>query len=424
MISTDIVIIICLILSAFFSGMEIAFISSNRIQLEIEKLQDGITSKVLKNITSNPSRFIASMLIGNNISLVVYGIFMGDRILQLFFKETLLSGEISLRIVFYQTVISTLIILLTAEFLPKVFFQLYANFFIKIFAIPVSIFYYIFFPISQIILKFTDFILKHFFKTDSDKENLSFSKIELGNYIDEQLESSNNQENIDSEIEIFKNALEFSDVKAREIMIPRTELVCVDKNSSIAEIKTLFIKTGLSKIPIYNISVDNIIGYVHAFEMFKDPKSLKHILLPVVFIPESMLINEILKTLTRRRKSLAVVIDEYGGTSGIITVEDIVEELFGEIEDEYDKIEHYERKINENKFEFSARLEVDYVNKNYNLSLEESEFYETLGGLIAYKIGEIPKKGNKLNIGDYIIEIKKVTLTKIDRITIEIKEQE
>ncbi len=225
MISTDIVIIICLILSAFFSGMEIAFISSNRIQLEIEKLQDGITSKVLKNITSNPSRFIASMLIGNNISLVVYGIFMGDRILQLFFKETLLSGEISLRIVFYQTVISTIIILLTAEFLPKVFFQLYANFFIKIFAIPVSIFYYIFFPISQIILKFTDFILKHFFKTDSDKENLSFSKIELGNYIDEQLESSNNQENIDSEIEIFKNALEFSDVKAREIMIPRTELV-------------------------------------------------------------------------------------------------------------------------------------------------------------------------------------------------------
>ena len=424
MISTDIVIIICLILSAFFSGMEIAFISSNRIQLEIEKLQDGITSKVLKNITSNPSRFIASMLIGNNISLVVYGIFMGDRILQLFFKETLLSGEISLRIVFYQTVISTIIILLTAEFLPKVFFQLYANFFIKIFAIPVSIFYYIFFPISQIILKFTDFILKHFFKTDSDKENLSFSKIELGNYIDEQLESSSNQENIDSEIEIFKNALEFSDVKAREIMIPRTELVCVDKNSSITEIKTLFIKTGLSKIPIYNISVDNIIGYVHAFEMFKDPKSLKNILLPVVFIPESMLINEILKTLTRRRKSLAVVIDEYGGTSGIITVEDIVEELFGEIEDEYDKIEHYERKINENKFEFSARLEVDYVNKNYNLSLEESEFYETLGGLIAYKTGEIPKKGNKLNIGDYIIEIKKVTLTKIDRITIEIKEQE
>jgi CBS domain containing-hemolysin-like protein len=253
---------------------------------------------------------------------------------------------------------------------------------------------------------------------------LSFSKVELGNYIDEQLESFSNQENLDSEIEIFKNALDFSDVKAREIMIPRTELICVDKNSSISEIKKLFIKTGLSKILIYNISVDDIIGYVHAFEMFNDPKSLKNILLPVVFIPESMLINEILKTLTRRRKSLAVVIDEYGGTSGIITVEDIVEELFGEIEDEYDKIEHYERKINENKFEFSARLEVDYVNKTYNLSLEESEFYETLGGLIAYKIGEIPKKGNKLNIGNYIIKIKKVTLTKIDRIIIEVNEEE
>jgi len=419
MISTDIIIVICLVLSAFFSGMEIAFVSSNKIHLEIEKLQNGITSKVLKNITSNPSRFIASMLIGNNISLVVYGIFMGDRILQLFFKETLLSGDISLKIVFYQTVISTVIILLTAEFLPKVFFQLYANFFIKIFAIPVSIFYYIFFPITQIILMLTDFILKHFFKTDSDKVQLSFSKVELGNYIDEQLESSSNQENLDSEIEIFKNALEFSDVKSREVMIPRTELVCVEKNSSINEIKKLFIKTGLSKIPIYNKSVDNILGYVHAFEMFKDPKSLKNILLPVVYIPESMPISELLKILTRRRKSLAVVIDEYGGTSGIITVEDIVEELFGEIEDEYDKIEHYEREINKNKFEFSARLEVDYVNKNYNLNLEESGYYETLGGLIAYNTGEIPKKGEKLNIGNYIIEIKKVTSTKIDRIIIE-----
>ena len=279
---------------------------------------------------------------------------------------------------FIKTVISTVIILLTAEFLPKVFFQLYANFFIKIFAIPVSIFYYIFFPITQIILMLTDFILKHFFKTDSDKVQLSFSKVELGNYIDEQLESSSNQENLDSEIEIFKNALEFSDVKAREVMIPRTELVCVEKKSSINEIKNLFIKTGLSKIPIYNKSVDDILGYVHAFEMFKDPKSLKNILLPVVYIPESMPISELLKILTRRRKSLAVVIDEYGGTSGIITVEDIVEELFGEIEDEYDKIEHYEREINKNKFEFSARLEVDYVNKNYNLNLEESEYYENI----------------------------------------------
>jgi putative hemolysin len=420
MIITDLIIITCLILSAFFSGMEIAFVSSNRIYLEIEKAQVGITSKVLKNITSNRSRFIASMLIGNNISLVVYGLFMGDRILQLFFEETLYTGNISLRIVFYQTIISTFIILLTAEFLPKVFFQLYANFLIKIFAIPVSFFYYIFYPITKIIISLTDFILKYFFKTDSDQVKLTFSKVELGNYIEEQLESSSDQENLDSEIHIFKKALDFSDVKAREVMIPRAELISVEKKSDIDEIKNIFIKTGLSKIPVYNNSVDEILGYVHAFEMFKNPISIKSVLLPVVFIPESMPVNEVLKTLTRRRKSLAVVIDEYGGTSGIVTVEDIIEELFGEIEDEHDKIEHFEKKISENKFEFSARLEVDYVNNAYNLDLKESEFYETLGGLIAYNTGEIPKRGEKVLIDKYTIEIKEVTSTKIDRIILKI----
>jgi CBS domain containing-hemolysin-like protein len=413
---TDLVIIICLVLSAFFSGMEIAFVSSNRIYLEIEKLQLGLTSKVLKKITQNPSRFIASMLLGNNIALVVYGIFMGDRILQLFFPNTLLTGEASLTVVFYQTLISTGVILLTAEFLPKVFFQLYANTFIKIFAIPVAFFYYFFYPLTFLIIELTDYILKKFLNTETDQVQLSFSKIELGNYIEEQLESAQDKENLDSEIQIFQNALDFSEVKTREAMVPRAEVIAVEESTSLEEITALFISTGLSKIPVYKENIDHILGYVHAFEMMKKPKGIKNILMPVAYVPETMLVNDVLKLLTRQHKSIAVVIDEYGGTSGIVTVEDIVEELFGEIEDEYDTVEHVEKQIEEGVYDFSARLEVDYLNQKYNLSLPESEYYETLGGMIAYNIGQIPQKDEEIELSPYILKIKKVSATKIERI--------
>lgn len=418
MIQTDLIIIVCLILSAFFSGMEIAFVSSNRIYLEIEKSQQGFTSKVLKSITQKPSRFIATMLLGNNVALVLYGIFMGDRILQIFYPQTFLSGEASLLIVFYQTLISTAIILLTAEFLPKVFFQLYANTFIKIFSIPVAFFYALFYPITFLIIEFTDVILKQFFKTGSDKVQLSFSKVELGNYIDEQLESYNNKENLDSEIQIFQNALDFSEVKTREAMVPRAEVIAVEERTSIEEIKALFISTGLSKIPVYKETIDHILGYVHAFEIIKKPKTLINILLPVAYIPETMLVNDVLKLLTRQHKSIAVVIDEYGGTSGIVTVEDIVEELFGEIEDEFDTIAHLEKQLSENSYSFSARLEVDYLNQKYDLDLPESEFYETLGGMIAYTTGEIPDKDTYIEIPPFTMKIEKVSATKLEQITL------
>ena len=418
MIQTDLIIIVCLILSAFFSGMEIAFVSSNRIYLEIEKSQQGFTSKVLKSITQKPSRFIATMLLGNNVALVLYGIFMGDRILQIFYPQTLLSGETSLFIVFYQTLISTAIILLTAEFLPKVFFQLYANTFIKIFSIPVAFFYALFYPITFLIIEFTDVILKQFFKTGSDKVQLSFSKVELGNYIDEQLESFNDKENLDSEIQIFQNALDFSEVKTREAMVPRAEVIAVEEKTSIEDIKELFISTGLSKIPVYKETIDHILGYVHAFEIIKKPKTLINILLPVAYIPETMLVNDVLKLLTRQHKSIAVVIDEYGGTSGIVTVEDIVEELFGEIEDEFDTIAHLEKQLSENSYSFSARLEVDYLNQKYDLDLPESEFYETLGGMIAYTIGEIPDKNAYIEIPPFTMKIEKVSATKLEQITL------
>ena len=324
MIISDLIIIICLILSAFFSGMEIAFVSSNKIYLEIEKQQSGINAKVLNFITKNPSRFIATMLVGNNISLVIYGIFMGDRILQLVFPETLLDGSITIKIVFIQTVISTVIILLTAEFLPKVFFQQFSNIFMKVFAFPTAIFYSLFAPVTATIMKVSDFILMKFFKTEGDQVQLSFSKIELGNYIEEQLESTKDKDNVDSEIQIFQNALEFSEVKVREAMVPRTEIVATENTASMEEIRKLFTSSGLSKIPVYNESIDDIQGYVHAFEMFKKPDNLKKILLPVAFVPETMKISEVLKLLTKQRKSIAVVLDEYGGTSGIITVEDIM----------------------------------------------------------------------------------------------------
>ena len=416
MIISDFVIVVCLILSAFFSGMEIAFVSSNRIYLEIEKLQGSFTSKVLKSITQNPSRFIACMLLGNNIALVIYGIFAGDRILQIFFPETILSGEASLVVVFYQTLISTAVILITAEFLPKVFFQLYANLAIKIFAIPVAFFYYVFYPITFLVIQFTDIILKRFFKTDSDQVQLSFSKIELGNYIEEQLESSFDKENLDSEIQIFQNALDFSEVKTKEAMVPRAEVVAVDQDTPIEEIRTLFISTGFSKIPVFKETIDQILGYVHVFDMMKNPKTLKNILLPLAYVPETMLINDVLKLLTRQHKSISVVIDEYGGISGIVTVEDIVEELFGEIEDEYDVVDHVEKQLDENTFDFSARLEVDYLNQKYNLSLPESEFYETLGGLIAYNLGQIPNQDEKVEVPPYTFKIKKVSATKIEQI--------
>ena len=408
-------------LSAFFSGMEIAFISSDRIFLEIEKNQGNIVARILTRITETPSKFIAAMLVGNNISLVVYGIFMGDRIISLLYPEAN-GANLSISILFYQTLISTVIILLTAEFLPKVFFQLYANKLIKFFIIPAAAFYYIFYPITFFVIKITDGLLRLFFKTSAEVAEISFSKGELGDYIEKQVESVTDKEKLDSEIQIFQNALEFSDLKAREVMVPRAELVALDIDKDIQELKELFMTTGLSKIPVYQNSVDDILGYVHAFELLKKPTSIRSILLPVEFIHEPLPINEVLNRLTRKRKSLAVVLDEYGGTSGIITVEDIVEELFGEIEDEHDQVDHYELKVSDTEFEFSARLEVDYLNITYGFSFPEEEFYETLGGLIVHLTEEIPQQGDVFSLAQYEFKILEVSSTKIELIHLRVKE--
>ena len=407
----DAVIIVCLIMSAFFSGMEIAFISCNRVFLEIEKNKKGIIGKVLKYLTSRPSKFITAMLVGNNFCLVIYGIFMGDKIVEILFSD-LKTGPLPLNILFIQTLISTFIILITAEFLPKVFFQLYANQMVN------SFFYTLFMPISFLILRITDNFLKFFSNSKSDKIQLTFSKNELGEYIEEQVEAVENKDQLDSEIEFFQNALEFSETKVREVMIPRAEIIGINKSERIIELSSLFKSTGYSKIPVYDENIDDIIGFVHAFEMLKKPNSISEILLPIEYVHEPNLITDVLKKLTRKRKTIAVVLDEYGGTAGLLTVEDIVEELFGEIEDEYDIIEHYEKKINDNSFELSARLEIDYLIRKYKLDLPQDENYETLGGLIFHMTGEIPKKDTTLSINNLEIKVVSVLSNKIEKVAI------
>ncbi|WP_438425789.1 hemolysin family protein [Aquimarina macrocephali] len=407
-----IVIILSLILSAFFSGMEIAYVSSNKIHIEIEKKQGGFISNILARLTKKPSKFIATMLVGNNIALVVYGFYMGEILMKIiagYFPE--IAGSITLLL---QTTISTLVILITAEFLPKVFFQIYSNTLLKAFSFPAYVFYVVFTPISSFVIWVSDFVLKKFLKTDGDQVQLAFSKTELGDYINEQMETIEEHDEIDSEIQIFQNALDFSDVKSREVMVPRTEIVGVEKLQSIEEISTLFIDTGLSKIIVYNNTVDDIIGYVHSFELFKKPKSLRSILLPVVFVPETMFVKDVLNLLTKKHKSIAVVIDEYGGTSGIITVEDIVEELFGEIEDEHDSVELIEEQLSENDYRFSARIEVDHINESYKLNLPEDENYETLGGMIVNHTEEIPQQGEEVKIDGFKIKIIETSNTKIE----------
>lgn len=412
-----IVILSMLALSAFFSGMEIAYLSSNKIHIEIEKKQDNFLAVILRKITNRPSKFIATLLIGNNIALVVYGFFMGDLLMNYIPIEGF-SG------ILIQTLISTLIILITAEFLPKVFFQIYANNLFKIFAIPAYFFYILFSLISEFVIWISDLLLKWIFKTEGDSVQLSFSKVELGNYISEQMEDVETTEEIDSEIQIFQNALDFSEIKSREAMIPRTEIVAVDLETTPKELAKIFTETGLSKILIYKDSIDNILGYVHSFELFKKPQDIKSILMPVIYIPETMLAKDVLHILSKKRKSIAVVIDEYGGTSGIITVEDIVEELFGDIEDEHDSVALIEEKIDSHHYRFSARLEVDYLNEEYDLQLAESENYETLGGLIVNFTEEIPEQGETVQIENFIFTILEVSLTKIELVELKIISEE
>ena len=415
-------IVCCLILSAFFSGVEIAYISSNKVYLGIEKMQDTFVSRILFKLTKNPSKFIAAMLIGNNIALVIYGILMSNLVLDFLITQGF-SGPLWL-ILLIQIVITSAIIILTSEFLPKIFFQIYANTLIKILAVPAYFFYQIFYYFSSSIIWASNIILKFFFGIKDSDEQLLFSKIELGNYITEQMKSIENQEAVDSEIQIFQNALEFSGVKARDIMNPRTEIAAVEVHDKLIELRQLFVDTGYSKILVYQNSLDDIIGYVHSFDLFKKPNSIKSIMIPVEFVPETIFVKEVLNILTRKRKSVAIVLDEFGGTSGMITVEDIVEELFGEIEDEHDlMVESFiEEELSEGVYRFSARLDVEYINENYKLNIPECDSYSTLSGFIVHHTNEIPQIGTTVQIENFKFEIQQASNKKIELVQITITE--
>ena len=415
------VIIISVLFSAYFSGMEIAFVSANKIYLEIEKKQRGFFSYFLKKITKKSSKFIATMLLGNNVALVIYGIYSGQLILDIFFPHLNSSESLGFTHILYQTLISTLVILITAEFLPKVFFQIYANSLLKFLSFPAYFFYVLLSPITFVLNWISNSVLSKYFRTKEDKMRVVFSKDELGDYIKEELGNETNDNQIDSEIQIFQNALEFSNVRAREVMVPRAEIISVDRYIDTSMLNEIFIKSGLSKILIHRKDIDDILGYVSLMDVFKKHKNFKSIIKPVEFIPESMFINDVLNLLAKKRKNIALVIDEYGGTSGIITKEDIIEELFGEIEDEHDSPNFLENKIDNNSFLFSARLEIDYLNEHYKLDIPVSDQYETLGGFIVHINQDIPLIDQVLKIDQFQFKIKEVSNTKIETVELKIE---
>lgn len=407
------VLLFSLLLSAFFSGMEIAYVSSNKIRLEIQKTQKKTYGALLKSITHSPSRFIVSMLVGNNIALVVYGIFAGELIVQYLFPVYASNVAMPLYIIFYQTLISTAVILITAEFLPKVFFQIYANRFLSVFALPAFVFYQLMKPITWAILRFSDSVLHRFFKVPKQEESIAFSKVELGDFVSEHIETADENER-DAELQLFHNALSFTNLKSREVMVPRAEMVAVDRYEKPNNVIDIFSSTGFSKILIYAQSMDNIIGYVHAFDMFNKPKSLHSIIKAVEWIPETMRIQDVFNLLVKKRRSIAIVLDEYGGTAGMLTLEDIIEELFGEIEDEHDTKTNVSISHNDGSFTFSARLEIDEINASFALALPLSDSYETLGGLIVHHAADIPQLGEKIELQDFTFEILEVSTNKVD----------
>lgn len=413
--SSLLIIIACLLLSAFFSGMEIAFVSANRFKVEVDRKKGTLSASIIGQFLEKPSQFISALLVGNNIALVVYGITMA-KVLEPWIR-TYTEQESAILIV--QTVLSTLLILVTAEFLPKAFFRIDPNRMLDIFAVPARVIYFILYPLVWIIDRFSQQVLASLFKVRLNEEQMTFGRSDLDEYVNE-FTSNEEEEEIDSEIQIFRNALNFSDIKVRECMIPRVEIVAMSIEADIDELKTKLIETGLSKILIYRDDIDNIIGYVHSFELFQKPKSIKAIIRPISLVPESTKVKDLLTQFGQQHRSVAVVLNEFGGTAGMVTVEDIVEEIFGEIEDEHDKEELVEEKVSDNEFRFSARLEIDLINQTYGLEIPESENYETLGGFIIEHHQSIPEVKERISIGDFNFTILKMESTRIEEVLLTI----
>lgn len=416
------IILITILLSAFFSGMEIAFVSANKLRLELDKQSDPFSSKILKFVTSNGGRYIATMLIGNNIALVIYGIAFAA-LLEPVFVQYFQSDSV---VMLLQTITSTLIILFFSEFLPKTLFRLFPNFLLSFFSLPLAFFYVIFYPITRFSMAITGSLLKMVFKKDVTvkEKNLVFSRIDLDEFVNENESGRKEQmeKSVETEIKLFKNALDFSKVKLREIMVPRPEIEMLEVGASISDLRQKFVETGYSRILFYKENTDNIVGYVHSSVLFHNPKSIESHIKNVLIVPETMPANKLLSTFIQEHRSIAIVVDEFGGTSGMVTSEDILEEIFGEIEDEHDTSDIVERKISENEYIFSGRAEIDLLNEKYFFELPETDEFETLAGYILYYHESIPKINSVIKIGKFHFKILKATNTKIELVKLTISD--
>ncbi len=414
------IILIMLLLSAFFSGMEIAFITANKLKIEVDRNKGSFSARILSNFSKTPWKFISALLLGNNIALVIYGIVMARMLKPPIINILPLQFQSEFLILLIQTIVATLLILITAEFLPKILFRINANSTLRFFAIPAIIFYYLLFPITYLFISFSEFLLKRLLKLNFHHQNQMFTPIDVDNFLNEFSNDHSENNEIQQELQMFQNAIDFRDVKLRECMIPRTEIIAIEINTTIEELIKLFIATNLSKILIFENTIDIIIGYVHSHDMLKKPENINQVLKPIIIVPETMLANKLLSSFIEQRKNVAVVVDEFGGTSGMLTLEDVIEEIFGEINDEYDTEDHIEKIISENEYIFSGRLEIDYLNDKYQLLLPKTDDYETLAGLITHFHESIPNLNDEIIIGNFIFTILEASKTRIGKVNVRI----
>lgn len=416
---TVIFLLITMAFSAFFSGMEIAFVSVDKLRFEMER-KSGVTSSIISYFLRNPNNFISTMLVGNNIALVIYGILMAQII-----EVNLLAGIISNHfvMVLVQTVISTLIILVTGEFLPKTLFKINPNLMLRVCAIPLFICYVILFPVSKFASGLSYLFLRIFgMKVNKEASAKAFGKVDLDYFIQSSIENAESEEELDVEVKIFQNALDFSNIKIRDCIVPRTEVVAVDLITTLEELKCLFVESGISKIIVYDGNIDNVVGYIHSSEMFRNPVDWRNNVKEVPIVPETMSAHKLMKLFMQQKKTIAVVVDEFGGTAGIVSLEDLVEEIFGDIEDEHDNTSYVCKQLGEREYVLSARLEIEKVNETFGLDLPESDDYLTVGGLILNRYQSFPKLHEVIEVDNYQFKIIKVTATKIELVRLKVIE--
>lgn len=406
-------LLITLLFSALFSGIEIAFVSANRLRLELDLKRNSLSARIMNNFYKTPSRFIGAMLLGNNIALVVYGIAMAALLNPLLTDSLPFFVGSDFVMLVSQTLISTLVILVFAEFLPKIFFRINPNAALQAFSGIIWLLYYTLYPFILVYIGLAEFLLRRVLGLRLESEDYKFSAIDLNEYLKDYATDEMVEEDMAHDIQLFQNAIEFRHIKLRECMVPRTEIEAINVNASVAELMEKFTATKHSKILVYDSNIDNIIGYVHSSDMFKKPNNIREVLRGIEVFPEAFAANHLLNRFIQARQGIAVVVDEFGGTSGIVSMEDVIEEIFGEIDDEYDEEETIEQKLSEHEYIFSARLEIDYLNETYKLNIPESEEYETLAGFIIHEHESIPTLGEEINLTPFVATILKATGNKI-----------